>query len=165
MTTSPQTRPPSLRLSLPQILRKPDTEFKTPAAKASRQRVKTIWHKAMLWTFIGWLAMFYAGAGIAKLSEPMDNLIFLMGWPAQVPVQMVRALGLVDLVLAALLLTPATGLKASRTVIMSVTAVLMAFQAAYLIFHLIALDTGLAAINLILLALTATVFAGYRRSH
>ena len=31
-----------------------------------------------LWTFQGWIAMFFIAAGYAKLSEPMENLIVLM---------------------------------------------------------------------------------------
>ena len=78
--------PPRPRLSLGQILR--------PRAKASartitssvvadtpQRRVRAIWINAALWTFQGWLAMFFAAAGFAKLTEPMNHLIVLLGWP------------------------------------------------------------------------------------
>ena len=44
-----------------------------------------------LWTFQGWIAMFFIAAGYAKLSEPMENLIVLMQWPAAAGEAFVRA--------------------------------------------------------------------------
>ncbi|MDX2334134.1 DoxX family protein [Brevundimonas vesicularis] len=59
-----------------------------------------------LWTLQGWIAMFFIAAGYAKLTEPMTNLINLMGWPAVAPENMVRGLGVVEIVLAMGVLSP-----------------------------------------------------------
>jgi len=44
-------------------------------------RRRPIWKRAVLWTFQGWLAMFYVAAGFAKLTEPQSNLDRRRGEP------------------------------------------------------------------------------------
>lgn len=74
----------------------------TPA----RSRLFASYRNLTLWTLQGWLAMFFAAAGYAKLTEPMTNLVQLMSWPALMPANMVRGLGVAEIVLAILLLAP-----------------------------------------------------------
>ena len=67
-----------------------------PAAQSTAQaRSRAAYRNIALWTLQGWIAMFFIAAGYAKLTEPMSNLIALMGWPAVAPVNMVRGLGAV----------------------------------------------------------------------
>ena len=48
-------------------------------------RSRAAYRNIALWTLQGWIAMFFIAAGYAKLTEPMTNLINLMGWPAVAP--------------------------------------------------------------------------------
>jgi hypothetical protein len=74
----------------------------TPA----RSRLNASYRNLTLWTLQGWIAMFFIAAGYAKLSEPMDNLVDLMRWPALVPPDLVRGLGIAEILLALLVLAP-----------------------------------------------------------
>jgi len=65
----------------------------------AQSRTRSVYKNVTLWTFQGWIAMFFIAAGYAKLTEPMTNLIALMGWPAVAPENMVRGLGLVEMAL------------------------------------------------------------------
>ena len=53
-----------------------------PVAQA---RSRAAYKNITLWTLQGWIAIFFIAAGYAKLTEPMTNLITLMGWPAVAP--------------------------------------------------------------------------------
>ena len=70
----------------------------------ARSRLNASYRNLTLWTLQGWLAMFFVAAGYAKLSEPMANLVELMKWPALVAENMVRGLGVAEIVLAVLVL-------------------------------------------------------------
>lgn len=165
MTTSCPPRP---RLSLGQILR--------PRAKASartitssvvadtpQRRVRAIWINAALWTFQGWLAMFFAAAGFAKLTEPKNHLIVLLGWPEVASLEFVRIFGVVELVLAGLMLTPLAGWTIGRPVVIAASAALVLTQLGFLATHIARAEVGLAVMNLMLLAITVPVFFGRRR--
>lgn len=54
-------------------------------------RHRLIWNKAVLWTSQGWLAMFYAAAGFAKLTEPQSSLDVLIPWSTFVDRSLVSA--------------------------------------------------------------------------
>ena len=115
-----------------------------------------------LWIFQGLLAMFFIAAGYAKLTESMDNLTVLMQWPAMARPGFVRALGMVELVMALMVLTPLLSWRVGRPVLLLATACLMALEIIMLMLHMIDMNIGLALINLILLAITIPVF-WYRR--
>jgi hypothetical protein len=115
-----------------------------------------------LWTFQGLLAMFFIAAGYAKLTESMDNLTVLMQWPAMARPGFVRALGMVELVMALMVLTPLLSWRVGRPVLLLATACLMALEIIMLMLHMIDMNLSLALINLALLALTIPVF-WYRR--
>lgn len=110
-----------------------------------------------LWTLQGWVALFYLAAGYAKLTEPMDNLIDLLGWPVVVADNLVRGVGLVEIVLALLLLAPLASWRIGRPLLIVGAAGLLGLQSVMLLVHAIGLQAGPAAANLILLALTAPV--------
>ena len=113
---------------------------------------------ATAWTFQGWLAMFFAGAALAKLTAPYDQLVLLLGWPSMTALSTVRTMGWVELALAATMLAPLViGKAAGLRVVWGGAIFLIGLQAAALLVHAVRLDLGLAFINLILLALTTTV--------
>ncbi len=116
-----------------------------------------------LWTLQGWVAMFFIAAGYAKLTEPMSNLIALMGWPAVAPVNMVRGLGVVELVLALGVLSPLVSWRVGRPLLLVSALGLTVMEAAMLSVHAVNHDLGLALVNLVLLALTVPVLLGRRR--
>ena len=125
----------------------------TPA----RARVAATRRNLTLWTLQGWLAMFFIAAGYAKLSEPMTNLVELMKWPALVEENMVRGLGLAEIILAGLVLAPLVSWKHGRPLLVTAATGLLALEAFMLVLHAAGLDLGLAATNVVLIAMTAPV--------
>jgi len=121
-------------------------------ARQSRDRLNL-----MLWTFQGWLAMFFVGAGYAKLTEPMPMLVELMSWPALVSENLVRGLGLAEVVLAAMVLTPLLSWRVGRPLLVTAAVGLLGLQTVMLGVHLIGMDVGPAVTNVLLMAITAPV--------
>ena len=110
-----------------------------------------------LWTFQGWIAMFFIAAGYAKLTESMENLTVLMHWPAMASVNFVRGLGVVEIVLALMVLAPLASWRFGRPLLLTASIGLLALQSIMLILHAMELDLGLALTNLFLIAITAPV--------
>ncbi len=129
---------------------------------AARARAVAEYRNLALWTLQGWIAMFFIAAGYAKLSEPIDNLIVLMTWPALVSDAFVRGLGIAELVLAVGVLAPLASWKIGRPVLMVSAAGLALLELAMLGVHAIGLDIGLAIVNVLLLAITIPVLLGRR---
>lgn len=125
----------------------------TPA----RSRLNASYRNLTLWTLQGWIAMFFIAAGYAKLSEPMENLVDLMRWPALAAPEMVRGLGVAEIVLAVLMLAPLVSWKHGRPLMVMAASGLLALEVVMLAIHATSLDVGPAVTNLILIALTATV--------
>ena len=117
-----------------------------------------------LWTFQGWIAMFLIAAGYAKLTEPMTNLINLMGWPAVAPENMVRGLGVVEIVLAMGVLSPLISWRVGRPLLLTATVGLIVMEATMMMIHALSQDFGLAAVNAVLLAITVPVLLGRRKA-
>ncbi|NBB53144.1 DoxX family protein [Rhizobium sp. CRIBSB] len=126
---------------------------------SARQRQHAGYLNLTLWTLQGWIAMFFVAAGYAKVSEPMSNLVELMHWPAMVSENLVRGLGMAEIVLALLVLAPLVSWKAGRPLLVVAAAGLIVLQTAMFGVHLVGLDIGLALTNLVLLAMTAPVLA------
>ena len=122
-----------------------------------RRRAMADYLNLTLWTLQGWLAMFFAGAGYAKLTEPMANLVELMRWPARVSENLVRGLGLAELVLAALMLVPLLSWRVGRPLLVTAAAGLLVLEVVMLTIHAASLDVGPAVTNLILITLTVPV--------
>lgn len=133
------------------------TKMPCQALTPARSRLNASYRNLTLWTFQGWIAMFFVAAGYAKLSEPMGNLVDLMGWPALVPPNLVRGLGIAEIVLALLVLAPLASWKHGRPLLVMAASGLLALEAVMLGFHAISGDIGPAVTNLILIAMTATV--------
>lgn len=110
-----------------------------------------------LWTFQGWISMFFVAAGYAKLTESMENLIVLMSWPALTGEALVRGLGVVEISLAVLILAPVISWKVGRLPVLIAAAGLLVLEIAALGFHAISLDVGLSLTNVFLIAITAPV--------
>jgi len=132
---------------------KMSTQTLTPA----RVRLNQSYRNLTLWTLQGWIAMFFIAAGYAKLSEPLANLVDLMRWPALVAPNMVRGLGVAEIVLAVLMLAPLVSWKHGRPLLVMAASGLLALEVVMLAIHATGLDVGPAATNLILIAMTAAV--------
>ena len=132
-----------------------------PVAQA---RSRAAYKNITLWTLQGWIAMFFIAAGYAKLTEPMTNLINLMGWPAVAPENMVRGLGVVEIVLAMGVLSPLISWRIGRPLLMSAATGLIVLESTMLVVHALSQDVGLAAVNAILLAFTVPVLLGRRKA-
>lgn len=136
----------------------------TLPVSSPRARSRAAYKNIALWTLQGWLAMFFIAAGYAKLTEPMTNLVTLMGWPVVAPDNMVRGLGVVEIVLALGVLTPLISWRAFRPVLLTPAVGLIVLEAVMLTIHALSQDIGLAAVNAILLAITVPVLLGRRKA-
>ncbi len=136
----------------------------TLPVSSPRARSRAAYKNITLWTLQGWLAMFFIAAGYAKLTESMTNLITLMGWPAIAPENMVRGLGVVEIVLALGVLTPLISWRAFRPVLLTSAVGLIILETVMLTIHALSQDIGLAIVNAILLAITVPVLLGRRKA-
>lgn len=134
------------------------SSFPTP----TRTRLRKPYLNLTLWTFQGWLAMFFIAAGYAKLTESMTNLTLLMQWPALASPNFVRGVGIVELVLAAMVIAPLISWRVGRPLVLIAAAGLLGLEAIMLVVHAIDMNIGLALTNLFLLVITAPVL-WYRR--
>ncbi|MNC35949.1 hypothetical protein D3C75_844490 [compost metagenome] len=129
----------------------------TSTTLTPRSRAKSDYLNLTLWTFQGWIAMFFIAAGYAKLTESMENLTVLMHWPAMASVNFVRGLGVVEIVLALMVLSPLVSWRFGRPLLLTASVGLLALQTIMLILHAMELNVGLALTNLFLIAITAPV--------
>ena len=129
----------------------------TSTTLTPHSRAKSDYLNLTLWTFQGWIAMFFIAAGYAKLTESMENLTVLMHWPAMASVNFVRGLGVVEIVLALMVLAPLVSWRFGRPLLMTASVGLLALQTIMMILHAMELDIGLALTNLFLIAITAPV--------
>ena len=137
----------------PRASNKMTSQVLTPA----RSRLAASYRNLTLWTLQGWLAMFFIAAGYAKLSEPLANLVDLMKWPALVAENMVRGLGVAEIVLAVLILAPLVSWKHGRPLLVTAAAGLLALETIMFAVHALGLEFGLALTNVVLIAMTAPV--------
>ena len=133
------------------------TKMTSQALTPARSRLNASYRNLTLWTLQGWIAMFFIAAGYAKLSEPMENLVELMRWPALVTPNMVRGLGIAEIILAVLVLAPLVSWKQGRPLLVMAAGGLLALEVVMLVLHATGMDVGPAATNLILIAMTVTV--------
>ncbi len=130
----------------------------TSTTLTPHSRAKSDYLNLTLWTFQGWIAMFFIAAGYAKLTESMENLTVLMHWPALASVSFVRGLGVVEIVLAVMMLAPLISWRFGRPLLLTASVGLLALQSIMLILHAMEMNLGLALTNLFLIAITAPVF-------
>lgn len=129
----------------------------TSTTLTPHSRAKSDYLNLTLWTFQGWIAMFFIAAGYAKLTESMENLTVLMHWPAMASVNFVRGLGVVEIVLAVMMLAPLISWRFGRPLLLTASVGLLALQSIMLILHAMEMNLGLALTNLFLIAITAPV--------
>lgn len=134
----------------------PQTRTHPPHTPA-QVRLCATYRNLGLWTFQGWIAMFFIAAGYAKLTEPMGNLVALMGWPALASESFVRALGAVEAILAVMLLAPLLSWRFGRAPMLVAAGGLLALETVMLGVHLLDFDAGRALTNVALIAITAPV--------
>ena len=138
----------------------------TPASSirstTPRDRTIATWRNLALWTLQGWIAMFFIAAGYAKITEPMDNLVALMNWPALVGESFVRGVGIAEVVLAIGVLAPLASWRIGRPILMVAVAGLVALETIMLGVHALGGDISLALVNVFLLAITIPVLIGRR---
>ena len=130
----------------------------------AQSRTRSVYKNVTLWTLQGWIAMFFIAAGYAKLTEPMTNLITLMGWPAVAPENMVRGLGVVEVVLALGVLSPLLSWRLFRPILLTSAVGLVVLETVMFGVHALSQDIGLAVVNAILLAITVPVLLGRRKA-
>jgi hypothetical protein len=123
----------------------------------ARSRLNASYRNLTLWTLQGWLVMFFVGAGYAKLSEPMTNLVELMRWPALVSENMVRGLGVAEIILALLVVAPLVSWKHGRPLLVMAASGLLVLEVVMLGLHINGMDVGPAVTNAVLIAMTAPV--------
>lgn len=129
----------------------------TTTLTTHQARARADYLNIALWTFQGWIAMFFIAAGYAKLTESMENLTVLMTWPALAGEALVRGAGVVEVVLAVLMLAPVISWKVGRLPVLIAATGLLALEIAALGFHVFSLDIGLSLTNVVLIAITAPV--------
>ncbi|SJM69946.1 hypothetical protein FM111_14470 [Brevundimonas diminuta 3F5N] len=102
--------------------------------------------------------MFFLAAGYAKLTEPMNMLVILLSWPAHASLEMVRALGAAEVLLAISVLAPLFSRSLGRPVLVLAAMVMLALETAMLVIHVVYFEWGHVATNLALILITTTVF-------
>lgn len=153
--------------------RSPETLFfATPAMTSAALTTRTTprhlraqadYANLALWTLQGWLAMFFIAAGYAKLTEPLNNLVLLMGWPAVAAEGLVRGVGGIEIGLAIGLLAPLASWRMGKPVLLMAAAGLSALAFVMLGVHAVRIDIGLAIVNAVLLAFSLAVLWGRAR--
>ena len=110
-----------------------------------------------LWTFQGWVALFFIAAAYAKLTQPIGDVVELFSWTAAVSGPAVRSVGLVELAMAIGVLAPLALGKLGRPFVIASAAGLLSIEAVMLIVHLIGGEAAPAVTNLLLVAVTAPI--------
>lgn len=123
-------------------------------------RLSRFYRHVFLWVLQGWLAMFYIGAALAKLSQPGDILSHLLHWPALVDPALVQLIGWTELALAAGMLLPMASWRLFRPV-MLLSATGLVWDATIMAgYHAIQGHWSLVVVNVTLLAFAAVVLTG-----
>jgi len=129
----------------------------SPTLTPARARLNASYRNLSLWTVQGWLAMFFIAAGYAKLTEPMDNLVQLLRWPALTSESLVRGLGVAELVLGVMVLAPLVSWKLGKPFLIAAAAGLLASEIVMLGVHAWAGEISLTITNVVLIGLTGPV--------
>lgn len=125
-------------------------------------RLIRFYRHVFLWVLQGWLAMFYAGAAVAKLSQPLDTLSYLLEWPARVDPVLVQAVGWGELALAIAVLAPLASWRVFRPVLLIGATGLLVETLVMGVYHAIGTHWSLAVVNFALASAAATVLLGRR---
>jgi hypothetical protein len=106
------------------------------------------------WIVAGLLAVFYLYSGGLKVVRSQDQLRPMMGWVDQVPMPLVRTIGVLEILGAAGLILPKlTGIAPGLAVAAAIGLVLI--QAGAIVVHLSRGETRLIGLNIALLVAAA----------
>lgn len=130
---------------------------------AAQARLRAFRTHLALWTLQAWLAMFFVGAAYAKLTEPIDLLIVLLGWPASVDPVLTRAVGVLELVLAGAMVLPLVSWRIGGPITTASAIVLVGLAGCMAILHMLRLEFGFAALNVALVLAALGVAFGRLR--
>jgi len=128
-----------------------------------RERLRATRLNLLLWTFQGWLAMFFVASGYAKLTEPADNLGLLFSWAGAMSTGFIRGVGLVEALAGLALLAPLASWRLGRAPLLGAAALLAAMALIMGVVHGLRLEAGAALVNLALFALAVTLVRGRSR--
>lgn len=134
---------------------------KTEPPSAARLRLRAFHRHLALWTLQAWLAMFFVGAGYAKLTSPSDLLVILLGWPEGVDPAFVRAMGAVELSLALGIVAPLLTWRLAPVVVLSAFG-LIGLTGFSLAQHIGRQEFGFVGLNLVLATAAMAVIIGRR---
>jgi uncharacterized membrane protein YphA (DoxX/SURF4 family) len=113
----------------------------------------------VLWIVQILLAAMFLMAGYSKAFQPIDALGQMLPWTLDLPLTLVRFIGVSELLAGIGLVAPAlTGIKPRLTILAAAGLILVMVSA--IIFHLSRAEYGYTVFNLVLLALAAFVAYG-----
>jgi hypothetical protein len=125
-------------------------------------RLIRFYRHVFLWVLQGWLAMFFIGAAAAKLSQPLETLSYLLKWPARVEPTLVQAIGWGEAALAIAILAPLASWRVFRPILLIGAGAVLAETLIMGAYHALQAHWSLAAVNLVLAVMAATVLVGRR---
>ena len=106
------------------------------------------------WIVAGLLAVFYLYAGSMKVVRSQEQLRPMMGWVDQIPMPLVRTIGVLEVLGAAgLILPPLTGIAPGLAIAAAIGLVLI--QAGGIVVHLSRGEARLIGLNIALLVAAA----------
>lgn len=115
-------------------------------------------HNLVLWVVQILLAAAYGLAGFMKLTQPIEALTQMMGWPGEMPA-LARFIGAAELAGALGLILPmATGIQPRLTALAA--AGLALIQVLAIAFHVHRGEFGILPVNAVLLGLALLVWRG-----
>jgi len=119
---------------------------------------------AGMWTAQVVLATVFAGAGIIKLSVPLDRLVESMAWVESVPAALVRLVGAGEVLAAIALILPTASRPLTRAAAAAASLLTVLMLAAAMV-HLLRGELRMLPVNLTLAALAAFVAWARLREH
>jgi hypothetical protein len=131
-----------------------------PPRSTPAQRLSRLYRHLTLWVFQSWLAMFFIAAGYAKLTQSQDLLALLMTWPGHVDPSTVRAVGWVEIGLAAGLLAPLISWRYFHLVMTAAAGTSVVETLVMAAYHALQGHPGLALVNGLLALLGVSVVVG-----
>lgn len=138
----------------------------TRTLPSAAERQSQLHRNVFLWGVQICLAMFFAGAGYAKLTQPLHILGYLLDWTTVVSPSTVRAAGWFEIVVALGIVAPVISwrlrpvLLVSALAIVVQTTVMSAHHGLEAYAQLAIVHLQLAVVNLILFIMAGAVLAG-----
>lgn len=133
-----------------------------PPPTPATERLFGFYRHLALWVLQGWLAMFYFGAGYAKVTQSPEKLALMMQWPAEVYPAFVHQVGWAEIGAAVGMLVPLAPWRRLRWVLLAAAVGLAADAATMTVYHGVAGPPLLSALNGALFLMAGLVVAGRR---